>query len=53
MSDISNTQNLPSTNIKDEIKQTLMEQNEEIKKSPNNDYSTIGRFKIYTIQSNS
>ena len=53
MCEIQNAQNLPSTNIKDEIKQTLIEQNEEIKKSPNNEYSTIGRFKIYTIQSNS
>jgi hypothetical protein len=53
MCDITNTQKLPSTNIEDEIKQTLQEKNEEMKKSPNNEYSTIGRFKIYTIQSNS
>ena len=52
MSDITNIQKSPVTQIKDEIKQTLIEKNEEIKKSPNNDFTTIGRFKIYTIQSN-
>ena len=53
MCEIQNTEILSSTNIKDEIKQTLIEKNEEIKKSPNKDYLTIGRFKIYTLQSNS
>ena len=53
MSDITNIQKLPATQIKDEIKQTILEKNEEIKKSPNNDFTTIGRFKIYVLQSNS
>ena len=50
MSEIINIQKSPATQIKDEIKQTLIEKNEEIKKSPNNDFTTIGRFKIYTLQ---
>ena len=44
------------TEVQLEIQKELNEKintNEEIKKSPNNNYSTIGRFKIYTLQSSS
>ena len=47
---------LTPTKVQLEIKKELNEKidkNEEIKKSPNNEYSTIGRFKIYTIHSSS
>ena len=56
MNNITDISKFAPTKVQLENQKELNEKidtNEEIKKSPNNDYSTIGRFKIYTLQSSS